>query len=112
MRFGLVALVAICTTTFAPVPAQCQTSSAPRQVEQHKAPDFLFGRPRGAVSFRGTRLFARAGSDWYGFVSDQLTLDKKDFNSPAFATDIAVTLTSRIDAVGGFEFSQTSRASE
>ena len=112
MRFGFVALVALCATPLAPLPAAAQTSSAPRQASQHKSPDFLFGRPRGAVTIRGSRLFARAGSDWYGFVSDQLTLDKKDFNSPAFATDVAVMLTPRLDVVGGFEFSQASRPSE
>jgi hypothetical protein len=111
MRFGPAALVAMCATAFIPASGQCQTSSPPRAA-QREAPDFLFGRPVGSFSIRGSRLFARAGSDWYDFVSDQLTLRKKDFNSPAFAADVAIAVTPRLDAVGGVEFSQASRGSE
>jgi hypothetical protein len=112
MRFGLTALVALVATALCPVPAHSQTSGPAGQTPQHRTPDFLFGRPKGMVSIRAGRLFASANSDWYGFVSDQLTLAKDDFNGPGFATDVAVALTSRLDAVGGFEFTQSSHDSE
>jgi hypothetical protein len=112
MRFVFAVLFALCATAATAAPDDGQSASPPRQVAQHKAPDFLFGRPKGAVSIRGSWLFARAGSDWYDFVSDQLTLTKRDFNAPAFAADVAVTVTSRLDAVAGVEFGQASRGSE
>jgi hypothetical protein len=112
MRFGLVALCAAGVLAGSAVPGSGQTANLPRQVAQHRTPDFLFGPPKGSVSLRGSRLFARAGSDWYDFVSDQLTLSKKDFNAPAFAFDVAVSLAPRIDATAGVEVSQASRGSE
>jgi hypothetical protein len=76
------------------------------------SPDFLFGKPRGSVGFRGNWLFARANSEWFTFVTDQLTLGKKDFNAPGFATDVSVALTRRADAVVGIDFNQVKSGSE
>ena len=75
-------------------------------------PDFLFGPPKGSVGIRGNWLFARAQSDWFSFVTDELTLDAKDFNAPGFAADVSIALSRRADAVIGLEFSQSSTASE
>ena len=76
------------------------------------SPDFYFGKPRGTVGFRGNWLFARASSDWYGFVTDQLTLAKKDFNAPGFAADVGFAVSRRADAVVGVEFNQAKTDSE
>ena len=76
------------------------------------APDFLFGRPHGSVAFRGAWVFARAGSDLFDFVRQNLTIDRKDFNAPAFAMDLGIALTPRIDSVFGFDVSQASVGSE
>lgn len=76
------------------------------------APDFLFGEPRGSLGVRGSWMFARAGSDIYDFVRSHLTLDEGAFNAPGIAADLAIAATPRVDAVVGFEFSQTSAASE
>jgi hypothetical protein len=75
-------------------------------------PDFLFGRPRGSVGFRGNWLFARANSDWYSFVTDQLTLGQKDFNAPGFATDVGVAVSRRADLMFGLDFNQSKSDSE
>ena len=66
-------------------------------------PDFLFGKPRGTIAFRSGWLFARAGSDLFTFVQDQLTVDKNDFNAPALGMDVDVPVRGRLSAVVGFE---------
>lgn len=75
-------------------------------------PDFLFGRPRASVGLRGSRVFARAGSDFFRFVEQNLTVERNDFDAPAFAADLGIRVTERIDAVFGVDVSQTSIASE
>lgn len=74
--------------------------------------DFLFGSPRGSVTIRGSWVFARAGSDLFDFVTDQLTLDDKDFDAPAIGGEIAIALSSRLEALGGLEFSAAQSPSE
>lgn len=74
--------------------------------------DFLFGRPRRSVSFRGNWLFASANSDLFDFVTDQLTLDKKDFNAPGFGVYFSHSFTSRLDVQGGYEFGRIAKGSE
>lgn len=77
-----------------------------------QAPDFLFGRPDGSVGFRGSWLFARAGSDWYDFVTEHLTLEDRDFNAPAIGADVGIAITPRLDLVIGVDFSQARSSSE
>ena len=74
--------------------------------------DFLFGRPHGSIAARGTWVFARAGSDLFDFVQNQLTIDDGDFNAPAIGVDIGVAVTPRVEVLFGFEFSQAAIASE
>jgi hypothetical protein len=76
------------------------------------APDFLFGRPHGTIGIRTSWLSGRAGSDWFDFVTDQLTLEKKNFNGPTIGTDLGITLTPRADLMIGFDYNQRTRASE
>jgi len=84
----------------------------PAPVTDFGKADFLFGRPRGSVGFRGNWLFARAQSDWYAFVTDQLSLSKKDFNAPGFAADVGWGVSRRADAVVGLEFNRAKKESE
>jgi len=81
-------------------------------VQSAPRPDFLFGRPKGSIGIRGNWLFARAQSDWFTFVTDQLTLNSKDFNAPGFGADVGIAVSRRADAVIGLEFSQSSTESE
>ena len=78
---------------------------------QTAQPDFLFGRPGLSVGLRGAFVRARAESEVFEFTSDLLTLEKNDFNAPAFAVDLGLSLTSRLDTLIGFEFSRASTAS-
>jgi hypothetical protein len=75
-------------------------------------PDFFFGRPKGSVGIGGSWVLARAGSDIFDFVEDQLTIDKGDFNAPAFAADVAIAITPRLEVVSGVEVSRASTRSE
>jgi hypothetical protein len=84
----------------------------PGIVQRSGPPDFLFGRPDGSIGVRGSWVFARAGSDWYDFVTDQLTVEPKDFNAAGVAGDLGFTIAPRVDVVAGFEYSQTSTLSE
>jgi hypothetical protein len=74
--------------------------------------DFLFGKPHGTVAIRSGRMMARAGSDLFTFVQDQLTVDRKDFNAPAIGFDLDVAVTPRVTAVAGFDFSRSRANSE
>jgi len=103
MRRAAIALLFVLATA----PAFAQGSGPERPT-----PDFLFAEPRGSIGIRGNWVFARAGSDIFDFVRTHLTIDKGAFDAPGVATDVAIAMTPRLDAVGGFEFSQVSRPSE
>ena len=100
-------LVLILAGPVSPAAAEQDSPPAPRP-----APDFLFGRPSGTIGLRVGWLSGRAGSDWYDFVTDQLTLERKNFNGPGFGTDLGITLTSRVDLMIGFDYNQSTTASE
>jgi hypothetical protein len=88
------------------------TSPAPSASQPSGGRDFLFGRPRGSVGLRGSWIFARAGSDLFDFVKQHLTVDRTDFNAPAFTADVGIALTPRVDVTFGVDGSQVSIASE
>lgn len=91
---------------------QNQPSTSASSQQPRPAPDFFFGEPRGSLGIRGSWVFARAGSDLFDFIEKQLTIDDGDFNAPAFAVDVGVAVSPRVDALIGFEFSQVRTASE
>jgi len=72
----------------------------------------LFGRPSGTLGLRVSWLSNRSGSDWYDFVTDQLTIDRKNFNGPGIGTDLGITISPRLDVMVGFDYSQSTTASE
>lgn len=80
--------------------------------QSQRTPDFLFGRPKGSIGVRSGWMFARAGSDLFTFVQDQLTINRKDFNAPALAADFGIAVAPRAEVVFGFDFSRSSTASE
>jgi hypothetical protein len=83
-----------------------------REDPPRRSPDFLFGRPSGSIGLRGSWWLARAGSDWYDFVTRHLTLDRGDFDSRGLAADVGIAVTRRLEVVAGVDFSQTTAASE
>lgn len=112
VRCWLPAVLVLATGTLAHA-APGDEPSPPSSVQVSQAePDFLFGRPRGSVGIRGSWVFNRAGSDWYSFVTDELTIEDGAFGGPAFGVDVAVSVSPRIDALVTFEYSQSTVASE
>jgi hypothetical protein len=76
------------------------------------APDFFFATPKGSATVRGSWLFARAGSDWYDFVTNHLTLEPADFNVPGFGIDVGAAVTPRFEVQFGFDYSDADVGSE
>ena len=105
MALYVVAMVA------AAVPAMGQDRRPPRP-HPGSTPDFLFGAPRGSASARGSWIFARAGSDLFDFVTNQLTLESSDFNAPAIGGEIGVFISPRLEVLGGIEWSRSKTPSE
>jgi opacity protein-like surface antigen len=93
-------------------PALAGAQTGPRPVTPAPPGDFLFGRPRAEVGIRAGWSLSRGGSDWYDFVTDQLTLNPGDFNALAVASDVGWWLPGPFTAVGGVEFTHTSPGSE
>lgn len=75
-------------------------------------PDFVFGRPGFSLGIRGLWRQARAESDLYDFVTQELTLEKSDFNAPGIAFDVGFALTSRLELLAGVDFSRSSARSQ
>lgn len=84
-----------------------QDTDPPRQHPGATA-DFMFGRPHGSLAVRGSWVFARAGSDLFDFVTNQLTLESGDFNAPAIGAELGIVITPRVEALAGVEMSSTS----
>ena len=93
-------------------PQAASADATQRPAMRRPAPDFFFGRPKGSVGVRGGWMLARADSEWYRFVSDQLTLERSDFNAPVVGVDVGAALTPRLDAVFTVEASQSGAPSE
>ena len=81
-------------------------------VTAQTSPDFLFGKPTGMIGLRSGWVFASADSDLFRFVQDQLTVERKDFNTPAIGVDVDLAVTPRASVVVGFDFSKASKNSE
>lgn len=75
-------------------------------------PDFLFGKPRVAIGLRALWVNPRADSDIFSFVTEQLTLEKKDFRAAGLAFDLSLPVTSRVDALAGLEYNRAGASSE
>lgn len=93
-------------------PAPESARSAQVGVVQRPRPDFFFGRPRTTVGIRGSWMLARADSDWFDFVTDELTLDREDFRAAGIAGEVGVALGRRLDLVIGADIVNTINESE
>jgi hypothetical protein len=74
--------------------------------------DFRFSAPRFSVGVRGGWAFNRSEGEIYDFLTDELTLERSDFDAFTFAADFSWRLTSWLDVVAGFEVSSHSTGSE
>lgn len=104
-----VALLVLSLVTAAPIAAQTRPAPPPRP---RPAPDFLFGPPAGSVTIRGSRVFVRAGSDWYDFVTRHLTLEPDDFDAAGIGVDVGVAVTPRVEVQFGLDYSSAATPSE
>ena len=111
MRIWLPAVLVLLACAPAHAAPDEQGSPGPPQTSR-KSPDFFFSRPQGSIGIRGNWIFSRAGSDWYDFVTNELTVERGDFNGPEFAFDVAFALNSRFDLVAGVDVSNASTSSE
>lgn len=109
-RTIITALAAALAATATPAFAQ----SGPRAPVVSPPPpgDFMLGRPKGFIAVDGGFLFARSGSDLYDFIADQLTLEKRQFNTPTVGGRFGVTVSSRLDVSVLVESARSSTASE
>jgi hypothetical protein len=76
------------------------------------SPDFLIRQPPASLGIRGSWSFARAGSDWYDFVTRHLTIDRGDFAAGGIGTEVGVRVTRRVAAAVGFDAHWSSTGSE
>jgi hypothetical protein len=100
------ALILLASPAFAAAQDQSTQSQQPA-VSVPRTPDFLLGKPRASIGVRGNWIMASAGSDIYDFVTEHLTIDKSDFNTASFSTDVSIYAMPQLDVVGGFEFAKT-----
>jgi hypothetical protein len=111
MRYWLPAVLIL----FAGAPSYAAPDEQDQQIsssEPRQSPDFLFGRPDGTFGVRGSWVFNRAGSDWYDFVTDQLTIDDGAFNAPGITLEVGFILKPRLDVLAGVDITSASTDSE
>jgi opacity protein-like surface antigen len=58
---------------------------------------YLFGEPSGGLTVRAGYAIARANSDFFRLSSEDLTLDKSDFNGPTVGAEVAFRVTPQLD---------------
>ena len=88
-------------------------------------PDFLFGRPRMSFGLRGLWHRARAGSDFYDFVNEELFVPRSpeddhdnpdhgllNFDAPGISFDFGYGVTSRLDVRVGVDYAASLNESE
>lgn len=111
----MVYLLALVLVVLVGAPARAtagEQDTAPSAQAPRRSPDFLFGRPDGSIAVRGSWIFSRGGSDWYDFVTDQLTIEDGAFSAPAITFEVGFLVTPRLDIVAGFDLSGSSTRSE
>jgi hypothetical protein len=94
------------------LPGIARAEGDPPAPAAQSRPDFLFETPRGSFSIRFATNVLNANSDWFGFVGEQLTLDRGDFVSMGIAGDLSFGVTPRFDAVISGEYTGRNARSE
>ncbi|MHB8839471.1 MAG: hypothetical protein ACYC7F_11030, partial [Gemmatimonadaceae bacterium] len=73
---------------------------------------FLFGPPKTTLALRLGYAMPSAGSDLFSFVTDELSLRRRDFGSMAFGADFALALNARLSAVISMDFGGMDKKSD
>jgi len=112
---GLIASCAALSLLASPAFADDQNPSAASSTQSSSSappPDFMLGRPRGSVGIRGSLFVASAKSDIYDFITEQLLLEKSDFNTGTFGAEMNFSLTPRLDLTAGLDLNKVNRPTE
>jgi len=110
MRGGL--LLAALILMASPALAGGQDPSSSSSSQPAPAADFLIGSPRVSVGVRGSWFMASAGSDIFDFITNEFTLEKKNFNTGSFSADFGVALNDRWEILGGIDLNSMAQPSE
>jgi hypothetical protein len=94
------------------VVAAITIAAAPAAAQVESGNGFLIGTPTVSLTIRGGWALAAAHSDVFSFTTNQLTLDRGDFSSPALDVDLAVRVAKRTDVMFSTSFTETRKKSE
>lgn len=100
---GLWIVLAATTPVRADGPEEESAAAQRSGPAQDPVADFFFGQPRGWFALRGGLLMPRAGGDLFTFVSEQLTVSRSDFRTPAFNMELGILLTESLAAEAGLD---------
>src|SRR5689334_2370874 len=95
-----------------PVLAGQDQSSSSSSSQPAPAADFLIGSPRVSVGVRGSWFMASTGSDIFDFITNEFTLEKKNFNTGSFNADFGVAVNDRLEILGGIDLNSMTQPSE
>lgn len=111
--------------TMAARPLPAPTARAAQRDAPSPRPDFLFGQPRISFGLRGLWHRARAGSDFYDFVNEELFAPRSpeddhdnpdhgllNFDAPGISFDFGYGFTSRLDLRVGVDYAKSLNESE
>ena len=73
---------------------------------------YLFGSPRVSLTLRAGAAAPAANGAIYDFVTNQLTIDRSDFRSPAVGADLGIRIHPQVDVLFSIATSQSSDDSE
>ncbi len=73
---------------------------------------FLFHEPWGGIDIRAGYAMPDANSQIFQFVTSNLTLSKRDFNSPSGEVDASLTISPRLDFMVSSGYAASSTPSE
>lgn len=74
--------------------------------------EFFLGRPHGSLAVKAGWLFASTGSDLYDFVTKELTLSRKAFDTPVIGGEMSFAVGNRFDVLAGVDVGRSSSDSE
>lgn len=109
---GCTALILLASPVFAADDQNPSANSSTQSASSVPPPDFLLGRPRASIGVRGSWVMASANSDLFDFVTDQLAIDKKDFNTGALGLEAAFSVNPRVDIVAAMDLNGMNHASD
>jgi hypothetical protein len=91
---------------------QQSPSNASTQTSSAAPSDFMLGRPRASIGIRGSMFLASADSDIFEFITDQLLIEKSDFNTGSFGAELSFSVTPRLDIVAGLDLNNMRKPTE